>query len=197
MPSSFPTADEQVAFVQLHGALSRLGYCSWRSVTEDDVVAGSPILYAHFVRFIFMSFPSVTAGLMRRHKWFVIEGNDTALGSSVLRLLSEEYHCVIPLTAAQFAKRQFALQKMRLCVQLIRSLSAVPKRQHQCCARGEESRASQTLSSTAVTPAGPRRTAESLDSVTIALIESRRRLLNRIPRVADDKHSNVLPEAVA
>lgn len=120
--------DVRYKFQRLHAALTRLGFNSWHNMTEDEVLSGSPAVYSDFFRFILMSFPSVTAALLRKHSWLVIEGNDQALAHSVVRLLSEEYRCSLPLTIFQFPKRQFASQKMTLCLSLISSLSGDAKK---------------------------------------------------------------------
>ncbi|CCW70832.1 unnamed protein product [Phytomonas sp. Hart1] len=114
---------EKITFVELHKKLTKMGFAAWKTITEKDIFSGNPYVYSNFVRFIFTHFASVTAELMKKHDWFVIESNDVALGKAFIRLLNNEFGFISPITPTQYAKRQFSHAKMHLCLALIKFLS--------------------------------------------------------------------------
>ncbi|CCW63478.1 unnamed protein product [Phytomonas sp. EM1] len=165
---------EKAIFIELHRKLTKMGFASWGTITEADVFSGSPLVYSTFIRFIFTHFASATAELMKKYHWFVIEGNDVALGRAFIRLLKDEFSFVSPITPLQYAKRQFSHAKMLLCLALIRFLS-------MSCSKGT-TRCHTVTAKRGVTANNRRLLIEYVERTEAELIKERRSALNRMPR---------------
>ncbi|ESL06134.1 hypothetical protein TRSC58_06197 [Trypanosoma rangeli SC58] len=119
---------EHAAFSLLHRRLTALGFDAWDAVAEEDVCAGAPHCYAEFMRAILSAFPRETAALMRKYPWLCVEGEDGALASAVLRLLSLEGGCRTGIKPTQFRERKYAAAKINICINLCDMLSRLATR---------------------------------------------------------------------
>lgn len=120
-------AQTKLLFSALHAKLAVLGFMNWHEVSERDIYAGCPHVYASFIRFIYMRYPNATAALMQSNTWFILEHDDVAVGVSAMRLLAGETGSPCGLTPLQYAKRMFAARKISLCLNLIYLLRRVSR----------------------------------------------------------------------
>lgn len=115
--------DAKVLVKDLFTKLCKLGFSSWSSICESDVINGDPQVYTVFLRYIFLCYPQQTLFFTQKHEWFIINDVSRNFISVVLRLLREEGHFHLGLTAAQFELRKFTSLKAMMCLALIRTLA--------------------------------------------------------------------------
>ncbi|AAZ12745.1 Centrosomal spindle body, CEP44, putative [Trypanosoma equiperdum] len=172
---------EKLTLSALQHRLHIVGFDGWDGVSEVDVYRGDPHCYALFMRSILCGFPGVAALLMRRYPWFVIEGNDCSLASSVFRMLSQEYGYKPPITALQFRVAKYAAAKMRICIELFDLLKRSDVREN-----GGRVSSRSKVSRDIALPRHPHGTSEeNVETLLVARLRSldaRRKSLNNLPR---------------